>query len=800
MDEKLLPEHYMCEECQPGDHVETVAALEKGVKIWEERQHAHDEELRRIRNMKKRGTRDRKSLQTKSRQSKGKVDLLSDAVSTSSPAPPASVESGTKRKFEEESSQVPSVPEESAPAASSAPESSAPAPVPAEEDVKEPSPPAKREHKRRKSSAPPAAETEDKQDVDTALVDIEQLPKERQVPATALSKTVSENIRERAKEGYVASKSPVINVPNLEYRFRIPDGHTADSLGKHHASRIEYALHMNHNGSGQALSNLYRKQFNAILANFKTNKKLIERLLGATLTADELATMPTTEMASEEAQKEREKLKEEVEKQSIMIQEEEKPRIKRTHKGDEYVDDEGHNGPEQSIFTNQPVRHRETEAEGGTAGSPTAAEPGATAGSPDRMDVDHDSSQPHQDRRTSQQQFDINSVWAKTHQTPDADAPNQRLLQQPARRRSSGLPQAQQEKGQKVDEDVDRLLAGDDNDDYEPSDSSDTTIVWKGQLVQPGVTELTINGRFVAGADFGRYIPWTQFMLRTLEIEGRLEAKKADDYLCGLQWSKKSDVAVLALTPYDNRAAFDQVFDYFASRKRYAVIRKGHGMSDIVKDVYISPVDVGGKLPPHLELLEHNTIETPVSERILIMTFVVNKPEHWNHPVEGGMPDGSSTPAVAPHLRNPSGPIASPLNVQAPGPAFSPRPAQGFAPSHDGTNGQNGNYAYGTPNFIPPNPYSAPTAQAPPQYTPGPQTQAYPPPQYTQQVPHPNPNVDRILGTFVNAPAVAQILQAAGPAIDEHMLQNMRDILERDPSAAQDLAAFSAHLGASGGK
>lgn len=212
-DEKLLPEHYMCEECQPEDHAETLAALGRGEKIWVDRQRAYEAEVKRLKNLKKRG-RDRRSGGAKGRQSKGKADLLSDAVSTS-PAPPASVTSGTKRKFEEEESfQVPSAPDESAVLTSSAPapesaSTSAPAPVPApvptpapvEEEIKESSPPAKRENKRRKSNAPTAVETLDVQDVDTALVDIDQLPKERQNPATALSKMISEHARERAKEG-----------------------------------------------------------------------------------------------------------------------------------------------------------------------------------------------------------------------------------------------------------------------------------------------------------------------------------------------------------------------------------------------------------------------------------------------------------------------------------------------------------------------------------------------------------------------------------------------------------------------
>ncbi|KAL1306112.1 hypothetical protein AAFC00_004229 [Neodothiora populina] len=813
LDADLLPDNYLCEQCSPDDHKDLLAAMARGEKPWEDR-------LRAWRNAKKKGKGRRKTGDRQSTASELKSDAAAHAVSSSpapastaasqppaaatpTPAPsttPAAAskgkESGTKRKFEEDE-----VKEEDAPPAAAKSEeratheSSAPAPTPtpaaaaaaaaasttttttATETTastrRASSSETKRAEKRRKSSAP-AVDGPKKPDPETALVEIDQLPLERKKAAEALSKVITDDINSRVKAA----------------SYRIPDGHTATSLGRHHASRIEYALYMNH---GPKLTESYSTQFRALLPNLKRNNMLIERLLKSDLTADELAVMKPEDMASEEEQKKRAALKEEVEKQSVMVQEDEKPRMRRTHKGDEYVDDESTNQTaEQSVFASRPVRHRESDAEAPKSGSPTAAQNASAASASDAMDVDKPEG--GHSRRTSSQQFDIGGIWAKTQHTADGEqGPDARPTQQPSRRRSSIQRQAQQEKGEKVDADVDRLLADDDNDDeeYNPAELGlSDGAVWRGELVQPGVTQLTTTGRFVAGNDFGRYMPWTQFLPRALEIEGRLEARRADDYLCGLQWSRKSDVAVLALSPYNNRPAFDQIFDYFASRSRYAVIRKGHGMSEIVKDVYISPVEKGGPLPPHIGLLEHSSLDASIPDRILLVTFVVNKPAHWDNPSTAPIPLDAQVAqngnGIPPHLRN--GPVASPINSQPPAPAFSPAPPQT-------ANGATG-FPYSTPNSnaIPPNPYGALTQNTPalvPQY-PGTPLAAY----TAAAPPHPNPLVARILGPLANAPTVQHILQSAGGGeIAENILQGMKTILTTDPSAAEDLGRFSAHLG-----
>lgn len=480
-------------------------------------------------------------------------------------------------------------------------------------------------------------------------------------------------------------------------------------------------------------------------------------MLDGALTAHGLATMSSQDMASDELQKQRQQLKEEADKQAVIAREDDdddKPRVRRTHKGDEYIDDREDNTHE-SVFTSQPVRVREDhdkpDPPANADDAPAVA--GATAASPDAMDVD---------RRESN--FDIASVWAKT----PAD---QSQSTQTARRRSSlSKSQNRQEKGEKHDADVDRMLADDNETDYAPPEANG--VVWKGQLIQPGVTEFTACARHAAGNDFGQFTPWNEILPRSLEIDGRLEAKRADDYLCGLQWSTKSDVSVLALTPYDNRAAFDQIFDYFASRGRYAVVAKGRGMSDMVKDVYITPVGPGHRLPPHIDLLEYTNLDVHVPERMLLVTFVVSKPDHWENP------------AVY-EPQNPF-PVNTTPSQHAGAPQFSPRPPQGFTPM------QNGHTPAGS---LPPNPYAQSPSVYPPPAAP---TQAYPSPgpqQQQQAFPsHMNPMVMNILGPLAQSPVVATILAAAGNDVQEHVLLNMRDILASDPAAREDLNIFQQRL------
>jgi len=763
-----IPEHYFCEECRPEEHRETLAALAEGQKIWEERTALY-EEWSALEEK-------RKKMSAARRKSKGKEDapmpwLKKDIPDELPSGPEPELEPDIQPEAQPESRSdvepAAAAPESESQETGTKRKRESVKPEPEEQQVQpevaEKSTPAARPDKRRKSSQ---AVNKGALDVDTALVDIDQLPADRKKVGQALSKTIAEDIQERAKAGY-----------------RIPDGHTAKSLGERHAARIEYALFMNY---GEASSEKYKSQFRSLLANFKRNKLLIERLLNKSLMAEDLATMESKDMASEELQRERAKMKEELDRQAVAI-EEEGPKIRRTHKGDEIIEDESYRATESSSYS-APVRERTSIGEGeetpvngqGPAGSPpqgSQAPPAVDTKRPSDVGME---------RRQSSQQFDMQNIWAKTAQSPTTAA-QPRPMQMPPRRRSSVQHAEGQADGAKDDPDVDRMLQDDEDDDYSPIDfTNDASVVWRGRLVHTGEGEPVVNARFVAGRDLAASTaPWREILSERMSIDGRLQIGKAEEYLCGLQWSHSSDVSVLALTPYDDADAFKAVFNYFQSRGRYAVVNKDK--PQMVKDLYIIPVEAGAtSLPEHVEKLEHCTVKLPVEERLLLATFVVHRA-----PENPGVAE-ESTPArqqpagangqhnLPPHMRpGAQGPAGSPLNTN--NPTFSPNPqhtmpAVGYGapatPSGQGT--------------FPPNPYS----NAPPPD----QQSAFPPQaQGAPPQPHPNPLVAEILGPHQHATTAMQVVYAE-PNIGREKLENLRKILDEDIAARTNLEALAHKL------
>ncbi|KAI7108109.1 hypothetical protein KC352_g36634, partial [Hortaea werneckii] len=470
-------------------------------------------------------------------------------------------------------------------------------------------PPAARPDKRRKSSQV-AAKPGASPDTNTAVVEIDHLPSDRKKVAQALSKIIMEDISERARGG-----------------FRIPDGDTARSLGDRYAGLIEYSLFMNYD---QPTTDKYKSQFRSLNANLKRNKLLIERLLDQSLTPDDLATMESKDMASEELQRERAKMKEDLDRQAVMVQDE-GPRMRRTHKGDEIIEDETFHASAEAANP-APVRERASVDEGG-AGSPVN---GAAGSPPQPSQTPVDTKRPSiaagqgNSRRQSSQQFDASKVWGTgSGQSPTGGSVAPRPMQMPPRRRSS----VTQQDGAKEDADVDRMLQDDegDGDDYEPSadlSNGDPSIVWRGKLIHAGEGEPVVNARFVAGRDLANErpatAPWKDILPQALSIDGRLQIGKAEEYLCGLQWSQSSDVSVLALTPWDDSESFKKVFEYFKSRQRYAVVNKDK--PNMIKDLYIIPIEAKTQtMPEHIEKLEHCTLTLPTDERLLLATLVVHR-------------------------------------------------------------------------------------------------------------------------------------------------------------------------------
>jgi hypothetical protein len=783
-DEDEVGEHYFCEECRPQEHEETVESMKKGEKIWEVRNKTYLQEKKMSKSRKSKSGKPswlKKDLRDQSAATEG-------AKGTPTPAPDVVKDNTSKRKRE---SEAPSAPSQDM----------------TEAVVEEKPARGARQDKRRKSSGTAKLASEDPE---TALVSIEKLPEERKKIAAALSKVIVENITEQVKLG----------------SYRIPDGQIGKSLGDRYASKIEYALAMNHGGPSEKN---YGAQWRALHANLKQNKALLLDLLSGSRSPDDLATMQSSDMASDELVQKRAAMKAEADRHVTIDQKDAGPRYRRTHKGDELVEDES--AATDSAPVSRPVRQSISDAE--MAGmSPTGD---GAAGSPAQpvqpLAVDTKGPSPAgNERRTPSQQFDVNSIWAKTAQSPtQSNAP--RPMQIPARRRSS-IPQ-NQNNGAKVDADVDRMLADDDDDDnYAPAEATGAdSIVWRGKLVQSsGDSEPTVNARFVAGRDVALTIPWKDMLPDRLNIDGRLQIQKAEEYLCGLQWSSNSDVSVLAFTPYDDAQAFTQFFDYFASRQRYAVVNKDK--PSLVKDLYLIPIEPGAKLPDHVNMLEHCTIKQPVEERLLLATFVVARAITANDtPTHSSAPplpvhDPQQTPS---HPQQPSNGHHLPQHMRnsIAGPQGSPLPPQFSPAAHNNNNNNNNPQVASSPSPFPPNPYNPPPSaqisrpsNTPPNFVPQHQQAHYPPPPHQQQpasyqaapaYPAPPPQQQpapvapimnslaaQILGDLQFCPSAQQVL-SADPQVSEDKLHTLKKILVEDEGARTDISVLATKLGASGG-
>jgi SPOC domain/Transcription factor S-II (TFIIS), central domain len=551
---------------------------------------------------------------------------------------------------------------------------------------------------------------------------------------------------------------PVAKALNSELKLIIPrllksgsytlqDGDTVDTCALRTALSIEHGIHSKYTNNLGA----YGSQFRAIRFNIKKNENLVIRILNGVILPEELAEMSSMDMASEELQKERAAIKEEADKQAVLAHEE-GPRYRKTHKGDELIGDEPQ--PKTVEAYTAPVRRRTVDTDASPVmpldtGSPTLDEPTSPS-----------------DRRGSSERpsFNIQQVWKSV--APDAAKAG--LIQRTPKRRSSSGGHKLQDIAMRDaadDPDLDRLL----NDDVDmPSSPAelDPTVVWTGQMHMPNVGSFRAVARFGAGGDVGQRVPYADLLFPSLEIDGRIPIARADEYVAGMRYSATTDVCVLAVRPADterDRRGFDDVFGYFRDKQRWGVVAR-HRHAD-VRDMYVVTVEAGASpLPDFLTMLDQSEIEPLRPHNLLLLTMVVR-----TRP--GAAAAGGAPPAVSPAITQ----------------GVTP-PSSHFSPVSGGPHG-----GFGQPfAAVPPVPSpSAPSASP------------YPTVPAAAPAPAMSNLAVQILGPYVTSPVVTQILASVSD-MTHVQLQNLRDILEREPATRSDIIRLSEHLAqrqhASGGQ
>ncbi|MCJ1313162.1 hypothetical protein MMC25_006839 [Agyrium rufum] len=799
-DPDQLPEQYYCEQCRPEDHMQLLAKIARGERPWEERAKQREREAEEKRSRKKKGGKKGKrgrpsaasaleSTQPTNGDASPSVQPTPPPVDQNAPKVAASPVAGQKRKSPAEG--ITAVkPDQSEPSSKmrkmSTAEGSKPIP-----------------QKRKSIAGQGQVATESKQAPGQQIKLVEKASElqhpQRRRAAEALVKLFVDQTKDAQKHGI----------------FEVPANQTVDTVGSKHGLLVEYALYMNHWDPAAEPRDQYKTQLLSILHNVKANKALRDQILQGELTADHLSRMTSEDMASQELKKLSEQMKREADKQHTLIQDD-GPRIRRTHKGEEFIDDNmQYTGTQESIYTTTAPRRRESEIldEGQRHASPEQVSPTddqhvelpaeiLIAASPTMTKLSStDTNVPRpaaNAERKSSSTFNIQNVWSSVD-TPDANEKRTRPSYPPIPIPSHHHPSARTQ----ADADIDHLLKDEDADDEEPYSpkeyEEDPDVVWRGNMVMATIANFNGSAKWVAGANLKDSLPWPEVMPKTLSIEGRIAIEKASNYLCGLQWSKSTDLSIVAITPTDaieDRIQFNKLFAYFTERSRYGVVKKSPAAR--VRDIYVVPLESGSaKKPDFIELLSDCEVGDNRLERSLLVAYVIK-----NRMDSDLSASAQATPRALDH-----GNMASPLSSQAPpqyrlqmphaGSQMSPIGyPSGPSPSQQPFVGSPVQHQSSQQAFSPP-PYTQP-GQTPAQGMPGYSTF----PGAAHQTPTPvvgDPPVAggptgmeaarQALGEMAESPSILELLKhAPNTGVDE--FGKMRDVLLSNQDARADFATL----------
>ncbi|CAD6446903.1 5d98818b-d2fe-4323-88d4-d087cc568e36 [Sclerotinia trifoliorum] len=736
--EEDTPDKYLCEQCAPDAHKELLDGIARGEQPWIARQEKHEEEKAEQERQDAEEAARKKGKKGKKRSSDQKSDVTPANGKIQSPPIPAKKEpqrespakiSNQKRKARDDELQD-------------------------KEAIKESS------SKVRKTLSRPTPRASPPSDLPSKITELEA---EQQGQATLIKKGLLQAIPHAIEERY--------------YTLRPDD--TIDAKAERLAIQIEEAVRSTHPNKSASI-----KQIRSIFSNLKQNQELCNGLLSQSLTPQALAVMTTDDMASNELKRETAIMKARADKQSIMITDD-GPRIRRTHKGEEII--EGDSNPnEYSDIPMSAARRREMLDPNSGMGdrsrsrSPenevevpeipedySSRDKGRTSSTP-RTPLNIDTKQPALRKGSTQGSatgnFDINKVFSSV-QSPHPSSNKQRGMDH-YRRMSGNAPPAN---GPGDDPDVDKMLQ-DDNESppYSPvEDNPDPEIVWRGTVSMDSVAKFSAYAKQVAGPDLSRnrmQTPWSELLHKDLKVHGRIDADKANEYLCGLRYSPPSDVVIINITPTSTSSDFLDLYSYFHDKKRYGVLtNKGLGN---VRDTYLVPVPPGpGNIPDFVvNLLEHNLPEERPEPSLLVTLVVRNG---WEQPSRVQSFDGSADP----HSPLTAGGIAQrQMSINHSGPAMSPSPVVpqgGFHPS--------------TPIGKPDERYQQQNAEE----------------QRRIAQAEGEAVALRILGEYARAPTVSFLMPQAYQMRDLEW-QAIRSILERDEKAQNDLKHLSEVLARTG--
>ncbi|RPB29531.1 hypothetical protein L211DRAFT_23030 [Terfezia boudieri ATCC MYA-4762] len=479
-------------------------------------------------------------------------------------------------------------------------------------------------------------------------------PDDISVQAEAVEKV--DDLRNNARRNIVNFLGPIIEKIVQQNENILSENQKKEQYFEKLALEIEYHLYLALWNQHSQPTQQYKLKARGIGLNLPKNPVLQSRLLKGEVTPESLVQMKPEEMASEEFQLMAEQVRRESEIQNTILAEETGPRIRRTHKGEEIVEDD----------MNRPMVNDEPFYSGGGGGDAVdhvmeeAPSPRSRAvsqaaeefpHSPPQLKTEesihsaHIESAPQTPRTPLSartpitargRQFSIEGVWNNVN-TPEGPThpktPGTRQAPHMLSLRTTTQPKSV------VDAEIDKLLAEEDHEmenetpPYSPSELTFTDSalpVWRGRVSMISVSNFRARAYLLGGPEDAQHkIPLNDLLGGTMLIDGRIGIDRATEYLCGQKFSQTNEIIVLTIEPEDHieptaATEFNKLFQYFQKKERYGVV--GRPLHKYIKDCYLVPIDVRDDMPDFFECLAiHSLEQTPRKKRVFAVVFVLSK-------------------------------------------------------------------------------------------------------------------------------------------------------------------------------
>ncbi|KAK9460459.1 transcription factor S-II, central domain-containing protein [Lipomyces oligophaga] len=463
------------------------------------------------------------------------------------------------------------------------------------------------------------------------------------IPITAHIADLSDKVRSSVATALNKILFSAVSTSLSNESLQLPEKMSAEEFAESLTLQLEYALYTQFASKTDVdVGHKYRDKFRTISFNLKDkkNEDLRHRIVTKELDADQIVRMSPEELMNPELQKLAEAVRAESITQST-LQVVEAPRIRRTHKGEEFVGDvdplhptnysetNESDRPERDI--NENIERKEIPVNIIENRSVSPAGPALGFQRDLSPNFEMDGYSPYHSNEAS----DPDASKAEGLQTNDLERENS-VAELPA----ALSPSLRGMKPQIVDDDIARLISNDDDysagdsngqvmlddNDYSPMLTESDPVIWRGSLDMYQVGQFSAQAVQVGGPLVdGNIRKWQNIIPPTIAVEGRIAMSRANSYLVDVA-STKDLVAVTFsiedITDKDQQAEYIKLFDYFRSRERYGVLRN---KLPFVKDAYLVPLLPADARPDFMNFMGSVSVPRRIANQLLVGVYVVNK-------------------------------------------------------------------------------------------------------------------------------------------------------------------------------